>query len=580
VRLEERPRLEHMHVIGATGSGKTTFLKNILLQDFARGRGGVVFDPHGSHPDSLYHELLAALDEKGFTRSGRVHLIDPNVSSHVVPFNPLAPLPGTDFSVIADAMLQAFERAWDDENTHEKPTIRSVLKATFMALVELHMPLSDAKLLDDPHDRFGLRARVITRLDNEYARDELTRLHQTALDENAKRDFRAEVIGPINRLNEFVSSSALSAMLGQTEGTLDLLSIMERGDILLVNLQHGGAVSEADTKLLGAVLLRYLFLLAGRRQNREPFFLTIDECNRYLTGDVPNLLAESRKFGIGAILAHQFLGQLGKREEPLYQALLNSTEIKTVFRVKSPEEAQALAELVIPLDLETPVKALIKPAAVGQEMTHLRSAGRAQHAAESVTDSEGTGIAVSEGSASAVMRGSSHGTARALSDSVARGIHQAAAQATSTGEGASQLFSPDQGWVTLPELLSQGLTTSSGQSEMASSGLSSMASSGRSESETHADMQAESESTSHSVTHSRSRSRGRGRASGTTVSETLGEALRTVYAELPTAMHSKENLLYMAGELIRSLPVGEAFVAWRGRSARIRIPAPGERRRT
>ena len=367
VTLEETPRLEHMHVIGATGSGKTTFLKILALQDFRRGRGGIVFDPHGSHPGSLYHELLAELEKDGYFRTGRVHIIDPNIRSHIVPFNPLARIPNTDLSVLADALLQAFQRVWGDEDTHAKPTIRSVLKATFMALAELGLPLADAKLLYDANDRHGLRARVISQLNNEYARDELERLHQTSLDERSKHDFRAEVVGPINRLNEFVSSDAIRAMLGVVDDvgaprrTLDLLDIMNKGHIVLVNLQHGGAVSEADTELLGAILLRYLFLLASRRRNLEPFFVYVDECHRYLTGDVPNILAETRKYGISATLAHQFEGQLGKREELIYQALVNSTEIKAVFRVKSPEEAQRLAEMVVPLDLEKPVAASIRP---------------------------------------------------------------------------------------------------------------------------------------------------------------------------------------------------------------------------
>ena len=542
VRIDEKPRLEHLHAIGATGSGKTTFLAHLILQDVRRGRGGIVMDPHGSHRDSLYHHLLATLEADGFTKSGRLHVLDPNISTHVVGFNPLAALPDTDEAVIADAMVEAFERVWGDEDSHATPTIRSILKATFTALSELRLPLTAAKQLYDPNDRYGLRARLITKLDSTYARDELERLHQTALDEKSHRDFRAEVKGPINRINEFVSSRAIELMLGQSNParTLDLLQIMDRGHILLVNLQHGTAVSAANTRLLGALLLRYLFLLAGRRRHYEPFFVTIDECHQYLTGDVPSLLAEVRKYGIAMTLAHQFLTQLGKPDDLVAQALLNSTEIKAVFRVKSPTEAQQLAEMVVPLDLETPVKALIKPTVVDHEIMQLNSTSAAQHAAESVSTSESETEAETEGIAYGSMQGAADTTT----------------SAQITGEGVGQVFTPEQGWLTLPELMSQSDSASSAHSQVVGSSSS----------------HGSNETESYARSRGRGQSRAKGRAQGRSAAHGSSEALRPVFQDLPGAVHSKENLLYMAGEMIRKLSPGQAFIAFRGRTTLVSIP--------
>jgi len=113
VVLPERPRLEHLHVIGATGSGKTNFLQHCIRQDIARGRGVCVIDPHGNHPDSLYRSLVSWLDETGRATKRTVHLIDPNAATHTVGFNPLErPDADTDLSVIASAALEAFERVW------------------------------------------------------------------------------------------------------------------------------------------------------------------------------------------------------------------------------------------------------------------------------------------------------------------------------------------------------------------------------------------------------------------------------------------------------------------------------------
>ena len=84
-----------------------------------------------------------------------------------------------------------------------------------------------------------------------------------------------------------------------------------------------------------------------------------------MTDDVEGLLSQARKFGIGVTLAHQYLAQLGKPGEKIYEAVRNSTETKVVFRVKSPEEAQALAHDVLPLNLELPVQASIRPTQIG-----------------------------------------------------------------------------------------------------------------------------------------------------------------------------------------------------------------------
>ena len=59
VLLPEQLRLQHAHVIGTTGAGKTKFLEHCIRQDIASGRGVCVVDPHGNHPDSLYRSLLA-----------------------------------------------------------------------------------------------------------------------------------------------------------------------------------------------------------------------------------------------------------------------------------------------------------------------------------------------------------------------------------------------------------------------------------------------------------------------------------------------------------------------------------------
>lgn len=553
VHLTDAARLTHALTVGTTGSGKTTFMKNLVIQDARRGLGGMLLDPHGGHPGSLYAETLSELHTQGFFATGRVHVIDLGVREFVTPLNPLARLHGTDISVIADAMLTAFERAWDDENTHEKPTIRTVLKATFAALAEMNLPLADARLFFDPHDQAGLRARTITQIENEYARNELERLHQVALDDRSKREFNAQVIGPINRLAEFTSSDVLSAMFGVVDApgaprrTLDLLDIMERGHWLLVNLQHGASVSEADANLVGTILLRYLLLLAPRRSNREPFFVTIDETHCFLSGDdLPSALAECRKFGMGLHMGLQYLAQAGPRDGLMYQALMNCTEIKTVLRIKSPEEAQTLAEFVMPLSLERPVAASVRPTAVGQRRVRLAASSRSKHESDSV------GEAITDAEMRALTIGNA--TATTTSSASAVGSSELASQLMTP---PLQLFGPNAPDAALiPTTLSQ--TAGSGASELTTSGT------------------ATSEISSESVTEARSRATTSSvsRSRGTSETDGWHEGHETIYRDLPSAFHGKEAELYFLGEELRALPTGHAVLSTRGATHRIRIPAP------
>src|SRR5262249_26487030 len=153
--------------------------------------------------------------------------------------------------------LEAFERVWGDEDTHAKPTIRRISKATFAALAELGLTLSETELIFDHHDALGVRALVLEKLKDRYARNVLLDLDQLAKADRTGLRFRDEIVGPINRLAEFVSSSAIRRIIGQREKTIDLQRALDEGHIILVNLSGGDAASEADTELLGRLLTRF-----------------------------------------------------------------------------------------------------------------------------------------------------------------------------------------------------------------------------------------------------------------------------------------------------------------------------------
>ena len=62
VRITQEDRLRHLYVVGQTGTGKSTLLKNIIIQDIQAGSGVCMIDPHGS--DVL--EVLSAIPPERF----------------------------------------------------------------------------------------------------------------------------------------------------------------------------------------------------------------------------------------------------------------------------------------------------------------------------------------------------------------------------------------------------------------------------------------------------------------------------------------------------------------------------------
>src|SRR6266516_1528953 len=177
----------------------------------------------------------------------------------------------------------------------------------------------------------------------------------------AGRIFRVEVMGPRNRL-------------GKLTPAINFREALDEGHIILANLSGGPRASDKSCELLGRLLTRFLFFNAQRRRHPErPFFFYLDECQLYLSGDVSRMLAEARKYGVGVILAHQYLWQLEKAGEDILHAVRNATNLKAFFRIKDAKEAADHAETSIPLDLEMPLKASTRPTSVGVELVKLGS---------------------------------------------------------------------------------------------------------------------------------------------------------------------------------------------------------------
>ena len=147
--------------------------------------------------------------------------------------------------------------------------------------------------------------------------------------------FAAEALAPIqNKLGALLADPMLYRVLVAPAVDLHFRSMMDTGQILLVNLSRGRI--GADSALtLGSLLVSTIGLAAFSRAEsdpatRRPFLLYVDEFQNFTTLAFANMMSELRKFGVGLTLAHQHLDQL---EPEIRHAVIGNAATIIAFRL-------------------------------------------------------------------------------------------------------------------------------------------------------------------------------------------------------------------------------------------------------
>ena len=325
VTIAKEARLEHMHVIGATGTGKSTLLLNLIMQDIAHGHGLAVLEPHGD----LIDDILARIPEE---RTNDVIVFDPSDEAWPVGFNILSAGSEIEKNLLASDLVGIFERlstSWGD-------TMTTVLGNAVLAMIERPDggTLVDLKrfLVED-----GFRKVFVADIPDQSIRQFWEKEYPI---------IGSRSVGPLlARLDTFLRSRLVRNVVSQKNARLDLASGMESGKILLAKLSQG-LIGEENSSLLGSLLVSKFHQLALARQRksigaRPPFYLYLDEFQHFVTPSLGSLLSEGRKYGVGLVLAHQSLAQMDVSAR-IENAVL-SAHIRIAFRV-SDSDARKLAD--------------------------------------------------------------------------------------------------------------------------------------------------------------------------------------------------------------------------------------------
>lgn len=316
VTVSTQHRLRHMHIVGATGSGKSTFLLHLMKQDIKHGNGFAILDPHGDTIESIIPHIPKE-------RISDVVLIDPSDSEYPVGFNMLSAKTEVEKIVLSSDITGLFRRfatSWGDQ-------MEAVLANTINVLLEHPKPqtlLSLRKFLVNT----SFRKQILDEIDDDY-------LLQFWLEE-FKLLRKQSVASIITRLDTFLRPKVIRSMMEQTKG-VDVAECINTNKILLVKLSQG-LIGEQNAHLLGSLFTAKLYQAAQGRQaiaaqNRNPFFLYIDEFQHFVTPSMEALLSGARKFGLGLVLAHQDLHQLTGQDTRVANSLLSNAGIRVCFRV-------------------------------------------------------------------------------------------------------------------------------------------------------------------------------------------------------------------------------------------------------
>ena len=370
VTLSPPERSTHVHVVGASGSGKSRFLEHLIRQDAASGHGLCLIDPHGH----LFDRVRDWIALKGLGRYRQVRLFQPTREGWSFGFNPLPSSTEGQARVeyAVDAVVNTLASVWGGEDTTKTPRLRRCLKLTLYALASHDLTLAEAGIFTATHDPDGLR-RSLT----EAIADPFIAASWDDLNARPARTFAEEFESTNNRFFELLASSLIRRTVGSRDYALDTRRAMDEGDIVLVDLSdRGGQLSRAAAQTLGALLIGDFMLKArGREDGARAFHLYVDEAHRYLTPDVLDVLFEARKFGLHLTLAHQSLAQLGEPSGLLYRGVMAGAQTKVMFRLGSFSDARPLAQetMVAEIDPQKAKRALPSYQTIGHRRIWLRS---------------------------------------------------------------------------------------------------------------------------------------------------------------------------------------------------------------
>lgn len=340
VFMTPEDRLRHFYVIGQTGTGKTTLLKNMIVQDIEQGAGVCMIDPHGSDIE----EVLANIPQE---RIDDVIYFDPAHTEDVMGLNMLEYDPNypEQKTFVTNELLAIFKKLYSGSPESMGPAFEQYFRnATALVMEDPatgNTMLDISRIFADPRFRELKLSRSQNPIINQFWRE---------IASKATGDQGLQNYGPYitNKFDVFTSNDVMRPIIAQEHSAFRLREVMDNRKILLINLSKG-RLGDINANLIGLIIVGKMLMAALSRvdsigQDLPPFYLYIDEFQNITTDSISAILSEARKYKLSLTVAHQFLAQI---DEKIRDAVFGNVGSMAAFRVGA-EDAEKLAEQFAP----------------------------------------------------------------------------------------------------------------------------------------------------------------------------------------------------------------------------------------
>lgn len=326
--IKRKDRRQHVYILGKSGTGKSVLMFNMIIQNIKNGEGVCVVDPHGE----LVEGVLSAIPPE---RVKDVVYFNPADTGYHIGFNVLELVDPKYKHLVASGLMGIFTKIWAN---------------AWSARMEYILNNAILALLDTP----GSTLLGITRMlvDKDYRQKIIANLKDPVIkafwvhEYEAWQDkFRNEAIAPIqNKVGQFLSTSIIRNVVGQSVSTINVFDIMNTGKIFLVNVSKG-RIGEDNSALLGGMIITKVQLAAMERvripeEERRDFYLYVDEFQNFVTDAFAGILSEARKYRLCLTIAHQYTAQLSTKDSSaMRDAVFGNVGTMIIFRVGADDAA-------------------------------------------------------------------------------------------------------------------------------------------------------------------------------------------------------------------------------------------------
>jgi hypothetical protein len=330
--MHHSDRFQHVYIIGQSGTGKTSLLESMILQDIHNGNGVAYVEPHGDSVDRIYSKIPEYRKEDVIY----INCTDP---ANQYRYNPLKYVHIEKRSLVASGVMEVMKSLWSDAwGVRLEHILRNII------LTLLDIPNSSiANIMDMLFDK-EYRNKAIQRVQNPYLK--------TFWKKEFPQYMRHDLLPVANKIGGLLAHPVIRRILVENPNEISLRRSIDSRKIILVNVARG-SLGEDASRILGALFTTSLASASYSRvdtpeESRVPFFHYADEFQHTTSSSDVQMLSELRKFKVGMTMAHQYLKQI---DTSIHDAIMGNVGTMLTFRV-GIDDARLLSKRYYPVFTE------------------------------------------------------------------------------------------------------------------------------------------------------------------------------------------------------------------------------------